>query len=238
MVLDYSAGRRAARMARQTRSGVAGMSIWSMPSGAQRIDDRVHDRLRRGDAAGLARALDAERIGRRRQLDEGDVEGRQVVGARQRVIHQRAAQQLARVRVVDGVLEQRLADALGQRRPAPGPSVSIGLISAAVIVDRGIAREASTAPVSGSISTSATWQPLGKVKTSDMFIDMLSRPGAMPCRQVGRVGRRAGNRDQVDLAPDRLDREPALGKHDIGGSACSRCGGDARGPCRSPGRSP
>ena len=41
-----------------------------------------------------------------------DLEDRQVVGARHRVVHERAGQQLARCLVVDAALEHRLADAL------------------------------------------------------------------------------------------------------------------------------
>src|SRR5712691_12001376 len=42
--------------------------------GGERVDDCIDNGLRRGDAPGLARALDAERIGGSRQLGEGDVE--------------------------------------------------------------------------------------------------------------------------------------------------------------------
>ena len=42
-----------------------------------------------------------------------DLEGRQVVGARHGVVHVGAGQQLAALLVVDRILEQRLADALG-----------------------------------------------------------------------------------------------------------------------------
>src|SRR5689334_18635901 len=47
------------------------------------VEDGVDDRLRRRHAAGLARALDAERVGRGRHFGEGHLELRQVVGARQ-----------------------------------------------------------------------------------------------------------------------------------------------------------
>ena len=73
----------------------------------QRIEDRVDDGLRRGHAAGLAGTLDAERVHRGRQLGEGNVERRQVVRARQGIVRKRAAQQLARLPLVNRVFEQR-----------------------------------------------------------------------------------------------------------------------------------
>ena len=48
------------------------------------------------------------------------------VGARHAVIHQRAGQQLAAVAVVDDVLEQRLARALGDAAHGSGPSPVTG----------------------------------------------------------------------------------------------------------------
>src|SRR5580692_9777719 len=80
--------------------------------GAQGIGDGVHHRSRCRDGTGLAAAFDAERV--RRTSGEGgvDLERRKIVGARHGVIHVRAGHQLPLV-VIDGVLEQRLADALG-----------------------------------------------------------------------------------------------------------------------------
>src|SRR5256885_173609 len=63
-------------------------------------------------AAGLAAALHAQRIVRARRHRGVDVETGQVVGARHAVVHERAGHELAGI-VVDAVLEQRLADALG-----------------------------------------------------------------------------------------------------------------------------
>ena len=61
----------------------------------QRIEDRVDECLRGGHAASLAGTLDPEPVYRGWQLCEGDVERRQVVGARQRIVLTRTAQQLA-----------------------------------------------------------------------------------------------------------------------------------------------
>ena len=77
----------------------------------QRVDDGIDHRRRRGDRPGLAAALDAERIVPARHLDGGDVHRRHVGGVRHRVVHERAGEQLPAV-VVDGMLHQRLAEAL------------------------------------------------------------------------------------------------------------------------------
>ena len=79
---------------------------------ADRVGDGVDDRRRRRDRAGLAAALDAERIATGIGRGRVDLERRQVVGARHAVVHERAGHELA-VLVVDRALQQRLADALG-----------------------------------------------------------------------------------------------------------------------------
>jgi len=58
----------------------------------QRIEDRVDNGLGCGHAAGLAGALDAERVYGRRQFGEANLERRQVVRARQGIVRKRAAQ--------------------------------------------------------------------------------------------------------------------------------------------------
>ena len=56
--------------------------------------------------------FDAERIGLARHVARLEIEIRHVGGARHRVVHEARGQQLAGGLVVDGVLHQRLADAL------------------------------------------------------------------------------------------------------------------------------
>ena len=87
---------------------------------AQRVDDGVHDRRGRGDAAGLADALDAEHVARRGGLGAAGVEVRQVGRARDEVVDHRAGDEVA-LGVVDGLLVQRLRDALGE------PAVDLAL---------------------------------------------------------------------------------------------------------------
>ena len=82
----------------------------------KRVDNGIDDRRRRADGAGLAATFDAERIVRARGHFGGDFERRQIVGARHRVIHVGAGDQLAGLAVVDAAFEQRLTDPL--RKPA------------------------------------------------------------------------------------------------------------------------
>ena len=76
------------------------------------LPSRTRHRGRRGDGADFAATLDANRIvpatgalRRRRDL-------RQVICARNAVIHERAGEELTAHRVIDTVLAERLADAL------------------------------------------------------------------------------------------------------------------------------
>src|SRR5438270_6481468 len=80
--------------------------------GVERIDDRIDQRRRRTDGAGFARALDAERVRGARHVAGREAERRQIVGARHGVVHERAAEDLAAVLVIDGVLEHRLPESL------------------------------------------------------------------------------------------------------------------------------
>ena len=122
----------------------------------------VHDRRRRTDRAGFAATLRAERIVRARRDLGRHLERRQIVGARQRVVHEAAGQQLAGLRVVDAVLDQRLADAL--REPAMDLALDDHRIDDVAEVVAGAKRTISTTPVSGSISTSQMCVPAGNVK--------------------------------------------------------------------------
>ena len=78
----------------------------------ERVDDCVDDGLRRRDAAGLTRAFDAKRIGGSWQLGEGDVKGadRRLGAACSPSANRSATDPNLGV---DGVLEERLTDTLG-----------------------------------------------------------------------------------------------------------------------------
>src|SRR5579871_4428850 len=78
----------------------------------QPFDDSVDDRGARADRAGLARALDPERIGLARHVVGLEMERGAVGSARQRVIHVSPGDELAVGRAIDHLFHQRLADAL------------------------------------------------------------------------------------------------------------------------------
>ena len=79
---------------------------------AERIDHRIRYGSGGCDRAGLADALDAEWVDRRRGHRLIQLEGRQPRRPRERVVHHRAREQLAVV-AVDRAFPQRLADPLG-----------------------------------------------------------------------------------------------------------------------------
>ncbi len=82
---------------------------------AKCVGQRRNYRLRRADGAGLARSLHPENIVLAGNVAEADIESRQIIGTRQRVIHQRAGDKLA-LRVKGRMFMKRLADPL--RDPA------------------------------------------------------------------------------------------------------------------------
>ncbi len=82
----------------------------------QCVDNGVNQRRRRADRPRFAGALDAEGIGPARDDIIGELDRRQVVGARQAVIGQRPGHELPCCGIEDGVFEHRLSDAL--RDPA------------------------------------------------------------------------------------------------------------------------
>src|SRR3989449_4951700 len=79
----------------------------------QRVHDGIDGGRRGADRRGLADALGAERVERRRRHGLSGRERRQVFGVRHGVVHERAGEQLA-VLVVDEALDERLGDALSQ----------------------------------------------------------------------------------------------------------------------------
>ena len=113
-------------MARQTRSGVHGIATSDTPYGRSASTTAL-------TTAGVEAIVPASPtpltpsglLGRRRLGAVGDEVG-QVGRRRHQVVDHRAGDQVA-VGVVDRLLEQRLRDALGERRRAPGPRRSCGL---------------------------------------------------------------------------------------------------------------
>ena len=113
---------------------------------AQRVDNGGDEDGRRGDGAGIGGALESERIvlGRNIVLRRGEVG--KIAGAWQRIVHERAGQELAVAGIVHDPLEQRLAGAGGDA--AVNLAVDDGRIDdGAEIVDRDVARDTHRARV-------------------------------------------------------------------------------------------
>jgi hypothetical protein len=83
------------------------------PEFAERVDNGVDHGTQRGRRAAFAAGTHAEPIRRRGHFAERGRQGRQRVGSRHRVIHEARRQKLPTLRLVIAVLEQRLADDLG-----------------------------------------------------------------------------------------------------------------------------
>src|SRR5579883_2059709 len=81
----------------------------------QRIRDGADDDGKRRRRAAFAAAAHAEPVGRRRHFHDLRPDRRKVARPRHRVIHQRAGQHLATVRIVVGVLHKSLSVALRHR---------------------------------------------------------------------------------------------------------------------------
>ena len=129
-----------------------------------------------------------------------------------------AGDQLARFRVVDRVLQQRLADALGDRavRLAGGDH---RVDQDAVIVDRAVARQGHRAGVAvdldlGDVGAVGEGHPL-------------AGPGVIGVERRAGVARDLRDLEQRDAPVGAGDDEIAVGKADVGLGRFERLGGDA-----------
>jgi hypothetical protein len=107
---------------------------------AKRIKNGGNNGLRSADAPCLTGSLDAQRVGLCRHLAHDDIKSGQVGGTRQRVIHEARAQQLPSVRIVAGLLHQRLSDALG-KAAVHLASGQERVDQGAIVVDRMLAQQ-------------------------------------------------------------------------------------------------
>ena len=96
-----------------TRSGVAGMSIWVTPTGESASMIALMTAGGLPTAPASPAPFTPSGIGAARHFDQLDLDVRQVVRARQRVVHEAAGQELARTLVIRGALQNRLPEALG-----------------------------------------------------------------------------------------------------------------------------
>ena len=150
---------------------------------------------------------------------EAEIERRQVVGARQGVVHERSRHHLARAGIVDGVLEQRLADPLGHRavRLAGGDH---GIDQDAVIVDRGVARQGDPA----GLAVDLDLDDMGAVGEGQV----LAGPGMVGVERLALFPPERRHLHQADGAVGAGDDEAAVGEADVGLGRLERIGGERR----------
>ena len=142
---------------------------------------------------------------------KGAREARQIVGARHGVIHERAGEQLAAPPVVDGVLEERLADPLGD--PTLHLALDDRLVEGyAAIVDRRIGGERHTSRVGIDLH-------LGDVATIGVGLCHLRRLARVerldegsPCLELDRA---LGRGEEREAAVGAGDAESAPGILDV-----------------------
>ena len=79
----------------------------------QRVENGVDDRRRSSQAAGFTDALRAERVVGRGNLRQLNIEGGNIIGPSQCVIHQRTGSELCALGVVDRMFAQGLTDTRG-----------------------------------------------------------------------------------------------------------------------------
>ena len=104
----------------------------------QRVDDGIDDDAERRGNAAFAAAAKPQRVGRGRDFADRGRKAWQVGGSRHCIIHERPREELAALGVVEALLEQRLAGALGD--PAMGLTMQDERVDgAADIVDGGVA---------------------------------------------------------------------------------------------------
>ena len=133
---------------------------------------------------------------------------RHVDRARHGVVHERAGEQLAAVGVVDDVLAHRLAEAHAPARRGTVPRRSCG---------RGCCRSrrprcSSRSPSGrcrGSISTSATWQPLGNV-CGVSVVALVSRSSAISPRAFISLARVARSNSEMRRSVPTTSKRPSL----------------------------
>ena len=186
--------------------------------------------------AGLAGALGAERVALGRHRVADDPHAAHVVGARHAVIHEACRQQLAGFRFVDHLLHQDLADALRHAAmDLPGQGQRID--HRADVIDDQIGLQRRPSPVSGSISTSQTWQPFGKVSRVRR-IGARARRSRAPCPSAAAPAgtRRVATCFSVTPRSVPATAELAVGELDVGLRRFQQMRGDAACPCRSPSR--
>ena len=135
-----------------------------------------------GSVPGLAHALEPQRVQRRGCLEVVDLDGRDVVAARQRVVHVAGGERLPGLVVAD-LLEERAADAERDR------ALDLALDDRRIdeptaVVTHPVAAQPHAAASRRSTSASTTWAPAEYAMSGGWKKCVASSPGATPCAAV------------------------------------------------------
>ena len=185
---------------------------------------RVGHRGGGGDDPALAHALDAEGVDRGGEVHVDDLERRHLVGARQRIVHEGAGEELARV-VVDQRLAERAAEALGDA------AVELALDDHRVdrppaVVHGGQLEQPDAARLEVHLGDDALHAegPRDRVGIEE---GAGAEPGASRLGHRAAPHRGAGHLAQAHaLAGHALHVHAALGEHDVLGRALEELGAD------------
>ena len=121
--------------------------------------------------------------------------------------------------------------------PCAWPSTSSGLIRVPKSLTI-VYLTTSTMPVSGSISTSATWQPLGKAEGGVSITSATSSVCGSSAGSFAPAAQLLGELHDADRAVGAGDGEAAVGELDVGDRGLEHDGRRSACPARSPCRSP
>ena len=223
---------RAAATARQTRSGESGMSRWRTPRWASASITAFCTAGVAPIVPGLADALGAERVERRRRLGGVDLEAGQLGGAR--ATGSRSASRCGGCRRRRRRRARSSAWATPEATPpCCWPATSSGLTR---VPQSSTAtwRSRSTSPVSGSTSTTAMWAPKGNVAPPWSKSSWAARPSVPSSWSTASGASAAAAASSAQLSAragtPATPRPPSSCDDDVVGGGLEQVGGQRRGP--------
>ena len=98
-----------------------------------------------------------------------------------------------------------------------------------------IQRRISTAPVSGSTSSTTAWVPLAKLDCDTSKTCVSSRPAVSPGTRPACAAAATSTQPTARLGSPRTENRPLV-EHDVGGRRLQQVRGDRAAPCRSTAR--
>jgi hypothetical protein len=152
--------------------------------------------------------------GVRGHAGQRDIEIRQVLGARQCIVHERAAEHLAGVRIVYRVLEHRLADTLSDAALHLS-HCQHRIDQRAEVVDRSVTFQRDRAGVRIDLHFRDV-AAIRECNQVEQVPDIRVQTWRHTIGQVGRIACRTGNREQIDAAIRfAANREASIREHHL-----------------------